>query len=186
MRGSRDLARSLTTLKARYLAVNFIGLAMIASVFVYAGVVELLKWQLAPFAGFARLDPGTASLIKYDFLALAAAQYGIIKIVQKILSAKSTDHLPQAAIITFALCESGGSGPVPLSPGRQLPEFLYFYRDLPGVFLPVFPQIRAVGTAAEGRQGSLRKLTIDCRGGPACPPEGVHLDGPKQVHYCTQ
>ena len=42
---SRDLARSLTTLKARYLVVNFIGLAMIASVFVYAGVVELIKWQ---------------------------------------------------------------------------------------------------------------------------------------------
>jgi hypothetical protein len=106
MRGSRDLARSLTTLKARYLAVNFIGLAMIAAVFVYAGVVELIKWQLAPFAGFARLDPGTASLLKYIFIALAAAQYGIIKVVQKIIPAKSTDNLPQAAIITFALCES--------------------------------------------------------------------------------
>ena len=79
---------------------------MIASVFVYAGVVELIKWQLAPFAGFARLDPGTAGLIKYVFLALAAAQYGTIKVVQKILSAKSADHLPQAAIVTFALCES--------------------------------------------------------------------------------
>ena len=41
------------TLKSRYLAVNFIGLAMIAAVFVYAGVVELIKWQLAPFAGFS-------------------------------------------------------------------------------------------------------------------------------------
>ena len=85
MRGSRDLARSLTTLKARYLAVNFIGLAMIASVFVYAGVVELIKWQLAPFAGFAKLDPQTVAFLKYVFLALAAAQFGIIKAVQKIL-----------------------------------------------------------------------------------------------------
>ena len=33
------------TLKSRYLAVNFIGLIMIASVFVYAGVVELIKWH---------------------------------------------------------------------------------------------------------------------------------------------
>ena len=64
MRGSRDLARSLTTLKARYLAVNFIGLAMIAAVFVYAGVVELIKWQLAPFAGFAKLDPHTVALTR--------------------------------------------------------------------------------------------------------------------------
>jgi hypothetical protein len=106
MRGSRDLARSLTTLKARYLAVNFIGLAMIASVFVYAGVVELLKWQMAPFAGFAKLAPGTVALIKYIFLALAAAQFGVIKAVQKIRPASSVEKLSLTAIITFALCES--------------------------------------------------------------------------------
>jgi hypothetical protein len=108
MRGSRDLARSLTTLKARYLAVNFIGLAMIASVFVYAGVVELIKWQLAPFAGFATLAPQTVVYIKYAFLALAAAQFGIIKAVQKILPASSVEKLSLTAIITFALCESVG------------------------------------------------------------------------------
>jgi F0F1-type ATP synthase membrane subunit c/vacuolar-type H+-ATPase subunit K len=96
----------VTTLKARYLAVNFIGLAMIASVFIYAGVVELIKWQLAPFAGFAKLDPRTVGLLKYAFLALAAAQYGIIKVVQKILPAKSVDNLPRADVISFALCES--------------------------------------------------------------------------------
>ena len=106
MRGSRDLARSLTTLKARYLAVNFIGLAMIAAVFVYAGVVELIKWQLAPFAGFAKLDPHTVALLKYAFLALAAAQFGIIKAVQKILPTRTVENLSVAAIITFALCES--------------------------------------------------------------------------------
>jgi len=108
MRGSRDLARSLTTLKARYLAVNFIGLAMIASVFVYAGVVEIIKWQLAPFAGFATLAPGTVALIKYIFLALAAAQFVVIKAVQKILPAPSVEKLSLTAIITFALCESVG------------------------------------------------------------------------------
>ena len=106
MRGSRDLARSLTTLKARYLAVNFIGLAMIAAVFVYAGVVELIKWQMAPFAGFAKLEPQTAALLKYAFLALAAAQFGIIKAVQKILPAPSVEKLALTAIITFVLCES--------------------------------------------------------------------------------
>jgi len=94
------------TLKSRYLAVNFIGLCMIASVFVYAGVVEVIKWQWAPFAGFVKLEPHTAALLKYVLLAVAAAQYGAIKVVQKILPARSPDHLPQAAIITFALCES--------------------------------------------------------------------------------
>ena len=97
MRRSRDLARSLTTLKARYLVVNFIGLAMIASVFVYAGVVELLKWKLAPFAGFARLEPQTVALLKYVFLALAAAQFGVIKAVQKILPSRSVANLSVTA-----------------------------------------------------------------------------------------
>ena len=106
MRGSRDLARSLTTLKARYLAINFIGLAMIASVFVYAGVVEVIKWRMAPFAGFATLDPQTVAIIKYAFLALAAAQFGIIKALQKILPTRSVENLSLEAIIIFALCES--------------------------------------------------------------------------------
>ena len=106
MRGSRELARSLTTLKARYLVVNFIGLAMIAAVFVYAGVVEVIKWKLAPFAGFAKLEPHTADLLKYIFLALAAAQFGVIKAIQKILPTRSVENLSTAAIITFALCES--------------------------------------------------------------------------------
>jgi hypothetical protein len=106
MRRSRDLARSLTTLKARYLAVNFIGLAMIAAVFVYAGVVELMKWQLAPFAGFAKLAPQTVALLKYVFLALAAVQFGVIKALPKILPTPSVEKLTLTAIITFALCES--------------------------------------------------------------------------------
>jgi hypothetical protein len=102
----QGLAKSPIALKTRYLAVNFIGLAMIASVFVYAGVVEWIKWQWAPFAGFSQLDPRQATLLKYIFLAFAAAQYGAIKLVQKIVPARSLDNLPQAAIITFALCES--------------------------------------------------------------------------------
>jgi hypothetical protein len=102
----QGLAKSPLALKTRYLAVNFIGLAMIASVFVYAGVVEWIKWQWAPFAGFFQLAPAQATLLKYIFLAFAAVQYGVIKFVQKIVPARSVDNLPQAAIITFALAES--------------------------------------------------------------------------------
>jgi hypothetical protein len=93
-------------LKARYLSINFIGLAMIAAVFAYAGVVEVIKWQWAPFTGFAKLPPQTALLLKYIFLVLAAAQYVIIKVVQKLILAQSAANLPQAAIVTFALCET--------------------------------------------------------------------------------
>ena len=106
MNRKQCLAKSPIALKTRYLAVNFIGLAMIASVFVYAGVVEWIKWQWAPFAGFSQLEPRQATVLKYIFLALAGAQYGAIKLVQKIVPARSVDNLPQAAIITLALCES--------------------------------------------------------------------------------
>lgn len=99
-------SKSATHLKAHYLAVNFMGLAMIASVFVYAGVVELIKWQWAPFTGFGELPSSTTEVLSYIFLALAAAQYGAIKAVQRLIPARSVDHLPQAAIITLALCES--------------------------------------------------------------------------------
>ena len=141
MRGSRDLARSLTTLKARYLAVNFIGLAMIAAVFVYAVVVELIKWQLAPFAGFANLEPRTVGLLKYAFLALAAAQFGIIKAVQKILPTRSVDNLSQAAVITFALCEAVavlGLGLFLLA-GQPLDFYIFMVISL-GFFTLFFPK----------------------------------------------
>jgi F0F1-type ATP synthase membrane subunit c/vacuolar-type H+-ATPase subunit K len=94
------------TLKSRYLAVNFIGLAMIAAIFVYAGVVAIIKWQWAPFHGFAKLPVQTESLLRYIFLALAGVQYLVIKAVPKIVRAQSPENLAQAAIITFALCES--------------------------------------------------------------------------------
>jgi len=157
MRGSRDLARSLTTLKARYLVVNFIGLAMIASVFVYAGVVELIKWQLAPFAGFATLAPQTVVYIKYAFLALAAAQFGIIKAVQKILPTRSADNLSQAAVITLALCETVAVlGLVLFLLAGNAVDFYIFMAISLGFFYFFFPKyeqweqrLRAGGTNAK-------------------------------------
>ena len=128
-------------LKSRYLAVNFIGLAMIAAVFVYAGVVELIKWQLAPFAGFAQLDPRTLGLLKYVLLAIAATQFGTIKLVQKILPARSVDNLPQAAIITFALCESVAVlGLVLFLLGGNSLDFYVFMLISLGFFYLFFPK----------------------------------------------
>ena len=152
----QDLARSLTTLKARYLAVNFICLAMIATVFVYAGVVELIKWQWAPFAGFARLDPRTAGFLKYAFLALAAAQFGIIKAVQKILPMRSVDNLSQAAVITLALCETVAVlGLVLFLLAGNAVDFYIFMMISLGFFYLFFPKyeqweqrLRAGGTNA--------------------------------------
>jgi hypothetical protein len=157
MSRKQDLARSLTTLKARYLAINFIGLAMIAAVFVYAGVVELIKWRWAPFAGFARLDSRTASFLKYAFLALAAGQFGVIKAIGKILPMRSADSLSQAAIITFALCEAVAIlGLVLFLVAGNAVDFYIFMMISLGFFYLFFPKyeqweerVRAGGTDAK-------------------------------------
>jgi hypothetical protein len=99
-------APDLLDLKKRYLAVNFIGLALIAAVFLDAVVVEVLKRWLAPFAGLAALSGSQAQLLKYLLVALAFGQFFLIKAVQNILAPRGVKYLPQAAVITFALCEA--------------------------------------------------------------------------------
>ena len=94
MRGSRDLARSLTTLKARYLAINFIGLAMIESLAIYVLVIVIANtvgesWAanlhtICPFGGVANIytylaDGGyVAKLHSAVFVMLLALVIGLI------------------------------------------------------------------------------------------------------------
>jgi len=93
-------------LKIQYLKTNFIGLAMIGSVFLYAGVVEALKRTLAPFAGFATLTPTHVQTLKYVFVALAIGDFFLIKSMQKVLGGRSAQQLMTAAIVIFALSEA--------------------------------------------------------------------------------
>jgi F0F1-type ATP synthase membrane subunit c/vacuolar-type H+-ATPase subunit K len=93
-------------LKLRYLKVNFIGLGLIASVFLYATVVEVLKRVLAPFPGFAGLTPEQTQMVKYLLVAMALADFFLIKGLPKILGSRSVEQLMVTAIITFVLCES--------------------------------------------------------------------------------
>ncbi len=95
-----------TPLKMRYLTANFIGLAMIGSVFLYAVVVEVLKRVMAPFTGYANLTPDQVQTIKYIFVALALINFFVIKWLPKILGSRSVGQLMTAAIMTFSLCEA--------------------------------------------------------------------------------
>ena len=93
-------------LKIQYLKTNFIGLGLIASVFLYAGVVEVLKRTMAPFAGVAAFPPAQFQTLKYVFVALAIGNFFLIKFMQKILGDRSAQQLMVAAIVTFALSEA--------------------------------------------------------------------------------
>ena len=93
-------------IKKRYLATNFIGLIMIASVFGYCVVVEIIKRSLAPFTGFINLSPQTAATIKYILLCWSAGHYFLIKILQKRFNTPPNLNLPAGAVVSFVLAEA--------------------------------------------------------------------------------
>jgi hypothetical protein len=93
------------TLKQRYLAVNFIGLVMMGAVFFYAALVGVFTWWLPEMAR-PRVEPQTGGVVKSVFAILALATFFGIKLLQKLISARSVQLLPQAAIMTFALSEA--------------------------------------------------------------------------------
>ncbi|MCL4503613.1 MAG: hypothetical protein M1438_17435 [Deltaproteobacteria bacterium] len=93
------------TLQQQFKTINYIGLAMIASVFIYAIIVLSIDKGYLPYKAQPGRNIGTFTTIKYLLLALAILHYFIIKFFQKF-SMKSAAYLPPAAIITFALCEA--------------------------------------------------------------------------------
>ncbi len=95
----------LTPLKSRYLVANFIGLAMIVSVFAYAGVVEILKRVLDPFAGFGQLTPEFREALRNFLLGAAGVIYFVIMFGQRKLVGKNRQLLPAATFLAFALAE---------------------------------------------------------------------------------
>ncbi len=105
-------------LRKAYRTTVFIGLAMLASLIIYAVVVELIKKQNAPFGGFSPLPADVVGTLRYVLLAVAAVEFIVIQILNKLmLSAKAPavrtvavaapfGQLVSAAVVTFALCES--------------------------------------------------------------------------------
>jgi F0F1-type ATP synthase membrane subunit c/vacuolar-type H+-ATPase subunit K len=96
---------SRPALQQQFKTTNYIGLAMIASVFIYAGIVVCIDKGYIPFKPVQNLSISTT--IKYLLLAVAILHYFIIRFFQKF-ALKSAAYLPPAAILTFALCEAVG------------------------------------------------------------------------------
>ncbi len=108
-------------LRKAYRMTAFIGLAMIASLIVYAAVVELIKKQNAPFGGYSPLPPDVLSTLRYALMGVAAVEFFVIRLLNKLMlsgkvplrsSAMTAQFAPEvqwlvtAAIVTYALCES--------------------------------------------------------------------------------
>jgi hypothetical protein len=148
-------------LKTRYLAVNFLGLLMIGSVFLFAIVVEIFKWVMAPFTGLANFPKNLAELLTFIFLFLALVNYFLIRVLPKKLIARSPQHLPQAAILTLALCEAVAVYGLTLFllTGRSLDFYVFFATSL-FLFYLFFPKYAAweeIAKAANSRPQKKRR-----------------------------
>lgn len=96
---------SREALLLQFKTTNYIGLAMIASVFVYAGLVFAISHGYIHVKLRPALSADLAAKIKYALLVAAGCHYLIIKFFQRIAS-KEAGRLPAAAIIVFALSEA--------------------------------------------------------------------------------
>jgi len=98
--------------KKDFRAFRIIWWSMLASVLVYAFIVELLKIQHAPFKGFSPFPE--MHLLKYALLAMSVLSIGIIAILRTILLrdlgnkpfGKALEKLKLAHLITWAICEA--------------------------------------------------------------------------------
>ena len=96
---------ALFELKKKYLAINFVGLAMIASIFIYAALVEVFKrgYILPPLE--QPIPEHISSMLFYVFLSVAAIIFLVIKFLNGRVAAKNPQALPQISIACFALAE---------------------------------------------------------------------------------
>ena len=108
-------------LRKAYRTAVFIGLAMLASLVVYAVAAELIKEQNAPFGGFSPLPPDVFSTLRYALMGVAAVEFLVIRLLNTLMLsgkvplrnsamtvqfAPGVQRLVGASIVTYALCES--------------------------------------------------------------------------------
>lgn len=108
------------SLRKAYRMTAFIGLTMIASLIIYAVLVELIKKQNAPFGGFSPM-PDVIATLRYALLGVVAVEFFVIRLLNTLmLSGKAplrsspatirfapeVQRLVSASVVTYALCES--------------------------------------------------------------------------------
>lgn len=98
-------------LKSAHRAASFIGIAIIASLFVFLVVVEVLRAAMGPFRGFVSL-PGIATL-RYVFYGLAVIEVLATRMLQGLLLRRAPGDdaratvlkLARTAVVTLSLSE---------------------------------------------------------------------------------
>lgn len=135
------------SLKKAYRTTALIGTGMIASLFIYAILVEAIRVQQRPFAGFASFPE--IQILRYIFYGLALFQLGVMRVLQRLLLKKGpTDdlqaligRLSTSAIVIYALCETPAIyGLVLFFLGGLWKDFYLLLAYSLGLFLFHFPR----------------------------------------------
>lgn len=107
-------------LRKQYLILKILGGAMIASLFIYAGVTEFIRANNEPFTGFVKPLP-PMEMLRPVLIAVALVDFILINVVRKLFRAGKLDPFLRASarggsvafapfmsfsMITFALSEA--------------------------------------------------------------------------------
>jgi len=107
-------------LRKQYLILRIIGGAMIASIFIYAGVTEWIRANNDSFAGFVKPVP-PMDILRSALIAFALFEFVLINVLRKLFKSGKLDAFLKASarggsvafapfmsfsMITFALSES--------------------------------------------------------------------------------
>jgi F0F1-type ATP synthase membrane subunit c/vacuolar-type H+-ATPase subunit K len=89
----------------QFRTTNYIGLAMIGTVFLYAGLVLGINHGIIPIKIRPSFSTDASANIKYIMLFISVLHYFIIKFFQRT-AAKATNRLSAGSMITFAVSEA--------------------------------------------------------------------------------
>jgi hypothetical protein len=153
----------LSGLRKAYRTSSLVGAAVIASLFLYAVVVEVGRAWLKPFLGFARVE--NALVLRYAFYAAAIVIVISSRILNSLILRKSRQDDPKAIIrkLSLAAIVSMALGEGPAVMGLALFLLGGFSRDfymllIVSLFLEFmyFPRLR-------NWENYLKDLPLSCR-----------------------
>lgn len=159
------------SLRKGYRLAVYICCAMIASVFIYTGVVEYLAATNAPFSGFSPMPAEVYGKLRLILLGVAIVDFALIPFIRNRALAGGNrpgnalaSNLPEpvmrlvtASIVSFALCESiaiYGLVLFLINGGR--PEFYLFLIIALAAFAVHFPRLARWQEWLQGMAGSIK------------------------------
>jgi len=163
-------------MKKGYLSTAFVGGSMVASVFIYAGLVELISRQYAPFSGFVEGFEQTV-VLRYVLIGVSVITFAIIGPLRRVLMSDKLATLSasknrlatgpgqpfygqfmNASVIVYALCETPSIYGLTLFliAGNRIDFYIFMGMSLVGFafYFPRYSQFKAWAVKREGGGGA--------------------------------